>query len=171
VSERSPPLDSWFAGGRRPGRAQGGTLSSGSLRRMIVPAQDGGGGDGQLEASVCGYQPGQSGDQSSVGPAHPGSWSAPPEYGKFLAQDQDLDVLGGVGAGEQDHRGQESEDRQVDQPQRHRRITPGLPSAAKRQVSVREPSCAHPQAVVKKRQDTRQAVSRNFRTTGVESGC
>jgi hypothetical protein len=32
---------------------------------------------------------------------HPGSGTAPLEYDELVAQDQDLDLLGGIGSGEQ----------------------------------------------------------------------
>jgi hypothetical protein len=69
--------------------------------------------------------PEQGGDHCSVGPAHPGSGSAPLEYRQLVAQDQDLDLLGGVGSGAQHEPAQELEEHLVGQPQRHRRIMPG----------------------------------------------
>jgi hypothetical protein len=44
--------------------------------------------------------------------------------GELVAQDEDLDLLGGVGSGVQHHPTQELGQHQVDQPQRHRRIIP-----------------------------------------------
>jgi hypothetical protein len=38
------------------------------------------------------------------------------EYGELVAQDQDLDLLGGVGSGDQDHPAEELGEHQVDQP-------------------------------------------------------
>lgn len=89
-----------------------------------VPAQDRGGRDEQPESSVGGEQSGQGGDQGSVGPSHPGSWSASLEYGQLVAQDQDLDLLRPVGSGDQDHPAEELREHHVDQPQRHGWIMP-----------------------------------------------
>jgi hypothetical protein len=47
------------------------------------------------------------------------------EHGELVAQDEDLDVLGGVGSGVQHHPAQELGEHQVDQSQRHRRIMLG----------------------------------------------
>jgi hypothetical protein len=46
------------------------------------------------------------------------------EHGELVAQDQDLDVLGGVGSGVQHDPAQELGEHLVDQLQRHRRIMP-----------------------------------------------
>jgi hypothetical protein len=46
------------------------------------------------------------------------------EHGELVAQDQDLDLLAGVGSGTQDHPAQELGEHLVDQPQRHGRIMP-----------------------------------------------
>ena len=92
---------------------------------LAVPAQDGGRRDEQPEASAGREQSGEGGDQGAVGPAHPRPWRAPLEHGELVAQDQDLDVLGGVGSGAQHDPAQELGEHLVDQPQRHRRIMPG----------------------------------------------
>jgi hypothetical protein len=42
-----------------------------------------------------------------------------------MAQNQDLDLLGGVRAYEKNHPAQEFGERQIDQPQRHGGIMPG----------------------------------------------
>ena len=41
------------------------------------------------------------GDQGAIGPGHPRAGCAPLEHGELVAQDQDLDVLGGVGSSAQ----------------------------------------------------------------------
>jgi hypothetical protein len=68
---------------------------------LAVPAQDGGRGDEQPEASADREQSGEGGDQGAVGPRYSRAWRAPLEHGELVAQDQDLDVLGGVGSGAQ----------------------------------------------------------------------
>jgi hypothetical protein len=47
------------------------------------------------------------------------------EHGELVAQDQDLDVLAGVGSGVQHHPAHELGEHQVGQSQRHRRIMLG----------------------------------------------
>ena len=63
---------------------------------------------------------------------HPRAWRASSEHGELVAQDQDLDLLGGVGSGAQHDPAQELGEHQVDQPQRHQRIMPGQPVADER---------------------------------------
>jgi hypothetical protein len=56
------------------------------------------------------------------------------EHGELVAQDQDLDLLGGVGSGVQHDPAQELGEHLVDQPQRHQRIMPGCMPRANEQV-------------------------------------
>ena len=101
----------WSSGGRSSWRCQ---------RRMVagVTSSPRRRGPGSSRA--------EGGDQGAVGPAHPRAWRAPSEHGELVAQDQDLDVLGGVGSGAQHDPAQELGEHQVDQPQRHQGIMPGL---------------------------------------------
>jgi hypothetical protein len=46
-------------------------------------------------------QSGEGGDQCAIGSGHPRAWHASLEHGELVAQDQDLDLLGGVGSGAQ----------------------------------------------------------------------
>jgi hypothetical protein len=46
-------------------------------------------------------QPGERGQDCAIGPRQPGRLDLPLEHGDLVAQDQDLRVLGTVGAGEQ----------------------------------------------------------------------
>jgi hypothetical protein len=46
------------------------------------------------------------------------------EHSELVAQDEDLDLLGGVGSGAQHHPAQDLREHSVDQSQRHRRIMP-----------------------------------------------
>jgi hypothetical protein len=68
------------------------------------------------------------------------------EHGELVAQDQDLDVLGGVGSGAQHDPAQELEENLVDQPQRHQRIMPGYLPRTNGEVTGRARSFGHPQA-------------------------
>jgi hypothetical protein len=47
------------------------------------------------------------------------------QHVQLVAQDEDLDLLGGLGSGAQHHPAQKLGEYQIDQPQRHRRIMPG----------------------------------------------
>jgi hypothetical protein len=89
-----------------------------------VPAQDRGGRDEHSEASARREESGQGGDQGSVWPADPRPRSAPLKHSELVAQNEDLDLLGGVGSGAQHHPAQELGEQEVDQSQRHRRIMP-----------------------------------------------
>jgi hypothetical protein len=82
-------------------------------------------GDEQAEASAGREQSGEGGDQGAIGPAHPGARRASLEHGQLVAQDKDLDLLGGVRSGPQHDPVQEFGEHLVDQPQRHQRIMPG----------------------------------------------
>ena len=62
-------------------------------------------------------------------PGHPRLWGAPLQHRELMAQDEDLDVLGGVGADAQRHPAQQLREHQVHQHQRHRRIMPAPPGA------------------------------------------
>jgi hypothetical protein len=91
---------------------------------LAMPAQDGGRGDERAEAAGRGEQSGERGDQGAVGPAHPRARGAPSEHGELVTQDQDLDLLTGLGSSPQHDPAQERGEHLVDQPQRHRRIMP-----------------------------------------------
>ena len=75
------------------------------------PAQDRGGRDEHSEASARSEESGQGGDQGSLGPADPRSGSAPLQHSELVAQNEDLDLLGGVGSGAQHHSAESLEDR------------------------------------------------------------
>ena len=55
--------------------------------------------DQQSAAARRGQQPGEGGDHGSIGPVDPWSGSAALQHGQLVAQDEDLDLLGHVGAG------------------------------------------------------------------------
>jgi hypothetical protein len=86
---------------QRPQAAgDGGSTSPGRCRSPAagdespVPAHDRSRCDEHAEASARRKQPGQGGDQGSVGPADPRSGSAPVEHSELVTQDADLDLLG-----------------------------------------------------------------------------
>jgi hypothetical protein len=63
-----------------------------------VPAQQGPGGDDQLQLAelTAGQQPGQRGQHRPVGPRQLRRLDLTPEDGDLVAQDQDLGILGPV---------------------------------------------------------------------------
>jgi hypothetical protein len=63
-----------------------------------MPAQDRRGRDEQTAPPTGGKQPCQGGQYGSIGPADARPWSSPPENCELVAQDEDLDLLGGVGS-------------------------------------------------------------------------
>jgi hypothetical protein len=63
-----------------------------------------------------------------------------------MAQDEDLNLVGSVGAGVQHHPAQQLREHLVDQLHRHRRIMPWGRSAVKHQVSDSAQRFGHPQA-------------------------
>jgi hypothetical protein len=93
--------------------------------QLVVPAQDGGGRDEQPEASADWEQSGEGGDQGAIGPADPRARRTSLEHGELMTQDQDLDLLGGVGTGAQGHPAQQLGEDPIDQHQRHRLIMLG----------------------------------------------
>ena len=60
-----------------------------------------------------GQQPGQRGQDRPVGPGQPRRLDLPLEHGDLMTQDQDLGVLGAVGAGEQGKPAEHAQHRQV----------------------------------------------------------
>jgi hypothetical protein len=103
--------------GRSTGPAGLGCPAAGD--ELAVPAQDGGRRDQQGEASADREQSGEGGDQGAVGPGHSRAWRASSKYGELVAQDQDLDVLAGVGSSPEHQPAQQLEEHLVDQPQGH----------------------------------------------------
>jgi hypothetical protein len=113
------------AGGDGGSAGWGGFCGPAAGDQLAVPAQDGGRGDQEPAASADREQSGEDGDECPVGPRYSRTRGASLEYGELVAQDQDLDVLGGVGFGAQHDPAQERGEHLVDQPQRHQRIVPG----------------------------------------------
>jgi hypothetical protein len=74
--------------------------SSGGGRGAGASAtQDGGRGDQQSAAPASGEQAGDGGDHGAVAPTDLWSWCAALQDGQLMAQHEDLDLVGGVGAG------------------------------------------------------------------------
>jgi hypothetical protein len=67
------------------------------------------------------------------------------EHGELVAQDQDLDLLGGVGSSAQHDPAEERGEHLVDQPQRHQRIMPGHLPRTNEQVMGCACAFGHPQ--------------------------
>jgi hypothetical protein len=70
--------------------------------------------------------------------------SASLEHGELVAQDQDLDLLAGVGSRPEHDPAQELGEHLVDQPQRHQRIMPGYLPRTNEQVTGCVRSFGHP---------------------------
>jgi hypothetical protein len=76
------------------------------------------------ESAADRQQSGECGDHGAIGPGHPRARRSSLEHGELVAQDQDLDLLGGVGSSAQHGPAQELREHLVDQPRRHQRIMP-----------------------------------------------
>jgi hypothetical protein len=66
---------------------------------VSVPAQDRRRCDQQSAAATSGQESAEGGDHGSIGPADPWPRSAALENGQLMTQDENLDLLGRVGAG------------------------------------------------------------------------
>jgi hypothetical protein len=80
-----------------------------------VPAQQGARGDdqAQLAEMAARQQPGQRGQYRPIGPGQLRRPGLALEYGDLMAQEEDLGVLGPVGAGEQGKPAEDAEYRQI----------------------------------------------------------
>ena len=80
-----------------------------------VPAQQGPRGDDQAQLAELGarQQAGQRGQDRPVSPGQPRRLDLPLEHGDLVTQDQDLGVLGAVGAGEQGQPAEHAQGREV----------------------------------------------------------
>jgi hypothetical protein len=88
-----------------------------ALDQMGVPAQQGAGRHDPVEAA--GEEPAQPAEDGSVGPGERRWWVLAAKDGEFVAQGEDLDVLGGVGSGQEREPAEHTEQHQVDQRERH----------------------------------------------------
>ena len=127
---------------------RGGRRCPAAGHELAVPAQDRGRGNEQAEAAGHGEQSGERGDQGAVGPAEPRLSGAAAEHGELVTQDQDLDLLAGVGSGTEYEPAQERGEHLVDEPRRHCGIMPGLRRRRSSRSPGRGPSIGHPQVVI-----------------------
>jgi hypothetical protein len=112
---------------------------------LLVPAQDGGWCDQKSAAAASGQQSGEGGDDGAVGPVDPRSRCASLQDGQLMAQDEDLDLVGGVGAGVEPIQLSSfvNTGRSVSPPSADHALTP---SAMNRLLSVGVRRLGHPQA-------------------------
>jgi hypothetical protein len=104
-------VDRWSSGPVRVGPS--------SAHEAAMPAQDCLRGDQARATQRSGQPPDESGEHGSVRPVHARSWVGAAQNGDFMAQHQELDVLGrGRAAHQQDQPEHLTKD-QVQQPQRH----------------------------------------------------
>jgi hypothetical protein len=106
-----------------------------------MPAQDRVRGDQAMATQRSGQPPDEGGEHGPVRPVHARSRVGAAQDGDFVAQDEELNVLGGGrSAHEQDQSEHLSED-QVQQAQRHARIMPSQRSSL---VSDHAPTSGNP---------------------------
>ena len=84
-----------------------------------MPAQDRVRGDQAMARSCSGQPPDEGGEDGPVRPVHARSWVGAAQDGDLVAQHEELDVLGGGRAAQQDQPAAEPGEDQVEQPQRH----------------------------------------------------
>jgi len=87
--------------------------------KVGVPAQQGPRGDDQAQLAelASGQQPGQRRQHRPVSPRQPRVLDLPLKDGELMAQDQDLGVLGTVGAGGQGQPAEHAQHRRVGESQ------------------------------------------------------
>jgi hypothetical protein len=81
-------------------RVRGGPAAA---HELTVPAQDRGWSNQESAAAMSGEQPGEGGDHGAVVPIESRPGRASLQYCQLMAQDEDLDLVGGVGADAQHH--------------------------------------------------------------------
>jgi hypothetical protein len=87
--------------------------------QLGVPAQQGSGRDDPMQAQPTGEEPAQSTEQRSICPGEGRPQILAAKDGEFVAQDEDLGVLGGARSGEEREPAEHSEQRQLGQTERH----------------------------------------------------
>jgi hypothetical protein len=88
--------------------------------QAAVPAQEGLGLDDEAGPAGPGQRAADRGEQGPVGGFQPGSRGLAVEHGELVAQYQDLQVLGGVAAGQQHEQADQAAQREVGEFQQHR---------------------------------------------------
>ena len=86
--------------------------------QTAVPGQQGAGGDDPMPMQVARESAGQGGQQCSIRPARARS-ELTAQHRDFVAQDQNLDVLGGGAAGEQPKPAEHRDRDQIRQSKQH----------------------------------------------------
>ena len=84
-----------------------------------MPAQDRVRGDQAMATQRSGQPPDERGEHGPVRPVHTWSGVGAAQDGDFVAQDEELDVLGGGRATRQQDQPEHLPEEQVEQPQRH----------------------------------------------------
>jgi hypothetical protein len=79
----------------------GGAGSPGAGNQPPVPLQQRLGLDEEARPAGAGQHPADRGQPGPVSGLQPGTWGLPPEDSQLMAKDEELQVLGGVAAGEQ----------------------------------------------------------------------
>jgi hypothetical protein len=92
--------------------------------QAAMPAPQGVRGDQEARPAVAWQDAADRGEQGAVGGFQPGSWELASQDGELLAQDQDLQVLGGVAAGELGEELDGAAQRQVGESGQHARSSP-----------------------------------------------
>ena len=90
-----------------------------------MPAQDRVRGDQAMATQCVGQPPDERGEHGPVGPVQAWSWVGAAQHGDLVAQHEELDVLGGGRAAQQQDQSEHLPEDQVQQPQRHIGIMPG----------------------------------------------
>ena len=104
---------------------------------------------------IHGRRRGSSTPVGAVAPADPRPVCASLQHGQLMAQDEDLDLVGGVGVGVEHHPAQQLREHLVDQPHRHRRImhdtfsgeAPGQRECARFRAPIRRRTGQRPRGV------------------------
>jgi len=102
-------VDRWAAGSIRVGPLL--------AHEAAMPAQDRVRGDQAMATQRAGQPPDKRGEHGPVGPVQAGSGVGAAEYGEFVAQHEELDVLGGGRAAQQQEQPEQVLEDQVQQPQ------------------------------------------------------
>ena len=109
-------VDRWPSGPVRVGPS--------SADEAAMPAQDRVRGDQAMATQCSGQPPDEGGEHGPVRPVQAWSWVGAAQDGDLVAQHEELDVLGGGRAAQQQDQPEHLPEDQVQQPQRHAGIMP-----------------------------------------------
>ena len=107
-----------------------------------MPAQDRARGDQAMAAQRSGQPPHEGGEHGPVRPVQPWPWVAAAQDGDLVPQHEELDVLGGGRAAQQQDQAEHLPEDQIQQSQRHTGI---MPSQRSPLVSDPSPTIGTPQ--------------------------